>query len=168
MKNIRKLTAILLTAVMALTMLTACGGGGGSSRTEKERYVAGINDYLNHMVTGCQDNLKYDSALDIKAQNYQKTYEALRNTTPPTKESEAKDLALNAAGMGDKRYLVVACELGRSASENQKIHLAALAVKDGVDNEYLAKYRWTISYAWGAVNAQKQTVPIYIVLHCEG
>ena len=44
MKNIRKLTAILLTAVMALTMLTACGGGGGSSRTEKERYVAGIND----------------------------------------------------------------------------------------------------------------------------
>lgn len=48
MKNIRKITAILLAAVMALTMLTACGGGSGSSRTEKERYVAGINDYLNH------------------------------------------------------------------------------------------------------------------------
>ena len=166
MKSIRKFTAILLAAVMALTLLTACGSGGGSSRTEKERYVAGINDYLNHMVSGYNNNLKYDSALDTKAQDYQITYEAL--IQKGTKKSKANDLAMNAAGMGDKLYFVVACELGRSASESQKIQLAALAVKNGVDNEYLAEYQWTISYAWGTVDSQKQTVPIYIVLHCEG
>lgn len=29
MKCVKKLVAVLLTAVMALTLLTACGGGGG-------------------------------------------------------------------------------------------------------------------------------------------
>ena len=31
MKCVKKLVAVLLTAVMALTLLTACGGGGGGS-----------------------------------------------------------------------------------------------------------------------------------------
>ena len=31
MKCVKKLVAVLLTAVMALTLLTACGGGGGST-----------------------------------------------------------------------------------------------------------------------------------------
>lgn len=33
MKCVKKLVAVLLIAVMALTLLTACGGGGSSAET---------------------------------------------------------------------------------------------------------------------------------------
>ena len=52
MKKLKKLTAVLLAAVMALAMLTACGGGG-SSRSEKERYISKVNSYLGKGVTNC-------------------------------------------------------------------------------------------------------------------
>ena len=45
MKCVKKLVAVLLTAVMALTLLTACGGGGGSAETGNQ-LTAKINNQL--------------------------------------------------------------------------------------------------------------------------
>ena len=168
MKKLKKVIALLLTAVMALAMLTACGGGSGSgdSRTEKERYVDGINDHLNRYVSGYSNNLKYDSGLDQKAKDYQNTYESLRKNG--NKDSDAKELARKASGMSGKEYVIVTRELGNSLTERERILLVANAIQYDVGDEYLAKYQWNVSYAWGAASTGKQTVPIYIVLYCLG
>ena len=167
MKNIRKLTAILLAAVMALTMLTACGGGSGSSRTEKERYVAGINNYLNKNVNGYDNNLQYDSSLDKNAKDYQETYEQLKRGG--STETKAKERARMVSRTDSADYEIISYDkLSISLSEQEKILLVANQIQKDMDNEYLTKYKWSVSYAWGTVNVQKQTVPIYIILHREG
>lgn len=45
MKCVKKLVAVLLIAVMALTLLTACGGGGSSAETGNQ-LTAKINNQL--------------------------------------------------------------------------------------------------------------------------
>ena len=51
MKCVKKLVAVLLTAVMALTLLTACGGGGSGSSidiAEEQKLTNAINRNLSN------------------------------------------------------------------------------------------------------------------------
>ena len=48
MKHLKKLVAMLLVSVMALTMLTACGGGSGSSSSSIFKYTGQqLTDAIN-------------------------------------------------------------------------------------------------------------------------
>ena len=77
MKCVKKLVAVLLIAVMALTLLTACGGGGSSAETGNQ-LTAKINNQL------ADDNsdirLTYSDKLSSQAivclQYYQRTGDA--------------------------------------------------------------------------------------------
>lgn len=90
MKKLKKLTAVLLAAVMALAMLTACGGGG-SSRSEKERYISKVNSYLGKGVTNFQE-LTYDSTMDETVTRYKDVYEGIQDNY---KDEVAIEMAKN-------------------------------------------------------------------------
>ena len=93
MKKLKKLTAVLLAAVMALAMLTACGGGG-SSRSEKERYISKVNSYLGKGVTNFQE-LTDENLPEIGAEyeiSDEKVEKIMKN--PPTEYREMENKIL--------------------------------------------------------------------------
>ena len=79
MLRFRKMMAVLLAAVLTLTMLTACGGGGSSreSVNEKVKLTNDINDFL----TGRYPKVEYDKALDEEAETIQASYIKNKDTT---------------------------------------------------------------------------------------
>ena len=102
MKKLKKLTAVLLAAVMALAMLTACGGGG-SSRSEKERYISKVNSYLGKGVTNFQE-LTYDSTMDETVTRYKDVYEGIQDNY---KDEVAIEMAKGAAKIDNDDYRVI-------------------------------------------------------------
>ena len=49
MKKMKRLVAVLLAGVMALAMLTACGGGGGSSVTREPETEANVVKWIEEL-----------------------------------------------------------------------------------------------------------------------
>lgn len=100
MKCIKKLVAVLLTAVMAMTLLTACGGSSGGSSN-------GINDKTNAMTKKINAELKnqgssiqvtYDKTIEGTLKKVYAQYaENLKGISNPTTQQENKALedALN-------------------------------------------------------------------------
>lgn len=162
MKKLKRLTAVLLAAVMALAMLTACGGGGGS-RSEKERYIAGINSYLGKRITNFQ-KLTYDSDTDGALKDYRDVYEAMKANH---NEDEAKRLAKNAAHFDDVNYRVFQLEIDTKSKETEKINDVADAILKGVKSSELENNRWSVNYIWSKEETKKNKKMIYIVLHLE-
>lgn len=163
MKKFKKLTAVLLAAVMALAMLTACGGGGGSgSRSERERYIAGINDYLADNIDGGCREITYDDAVNQKAVTYQEKYELFAESESP---SEADLDAKIVAGINKSSYRVIAVELKKKDSEKEKIATVAVRIWAQIGPESLQNDQWTVGYSWGESSYKDKTKTIYIVLH---
>ena len=160
MKNIRKITAILLAAVMALTMLTACGGGSGSSHTEKERYVAGINSYLAKNISNVK-KLTYNEAVDKAAGVYQEKYEAfVKGESAAKAEVDAKILA----GINGNDYVVICVTIDKSQSEQQKIEKIADKIWSTVGGSALRDGTWLIGYSWGTTTYKDTDKNAYVVL----
>lgn len=71
MLRFRKMMAVLLTAALTLTMLTACGGGGsgrGKAVNEMVELTKSVNEVLKK--DGYTEILKYDAELDKTAYLY--------------------------------------------------------------------------------------------------
>lgn len=71
MLRFRKMMAVLLTAALTLTMLTACGGGG--SRASVDAKVKLTND-INDFLTRSGLKVEYDKTLDQVAETIQASY----------------------------------------------------------------------------------------------
>ena len=68
MKCVKKLVAVLLTAVMALTLLTACGGGGGGGSTSGGESLGSVFSFTAEELTAelnkeLSSNAVYDKYL---------------------------------------------------------------------------------------------------------
>ena len=115
MKKLKKLTAVLLAAVMALAMLTACGGGG-SSRSEKERYISKVNSYLGKGVTNFQE-LTYDSTMDETVTRYKDVYEGIQDNY---KDEVAIEMAKGAAKINNDDYRVIQFKMDTDLKEEKR------------------------------------------------
>lgn len=163
MKSLKKLTALLLAAVMALAMLTACGGSGGGSNTlsEKEKYIKGINNYL-HRINSSYNELVYDRNVDEQAKTYRENYEAL--VKGGMKSEKAKENAKKMADIVDGDYHVLQFNVDKGWSNNEKISYIGSKIKYELGDDALVYGKWAIGYVWGTNDSKKDYQPIYIVL----
>ncbi len=162
MKKLKKLTAVLLAAVMALAMLTACGGGG-SSRSEKERYISKVNSYLGKGVTNFQE-LTYDSTMDETVTRYKDVYEGIQDNY---KDEVAIEMAKGAAKINNDDYRVIQFKMDTDLKEEKRAEEIAKNILYEVKSESLSQNKWGVNYAWGEENTKKHERMIYIVLHLE-
>lgn len=163
MKKLKKLTAVLLAAVMALAMLTACGGGGGGSSSEKAKYAAKINTYLGQRVTNFQ-KLTYDSKTDEAIKEYKLGYEAAKKEK--YSEDKAIEFAKRAAGL-TKDDEVIHVTISTELKEQEKIDKIADAILVKVTSDGLKDNKWNINYAWGEEDTKKKERTIYIILQLQ-
>lgn len=68
MKKMKRLVAVLLAGIMALAMLTACGGGGGTGSSEFETKVE--QAYMAELNKTFGKNFNNDDAIKKLAVNY--------------------------------------------------------------------------------------------------
>lgn len=160
MKKLKKLTAVLLAAVMALAMLTACGGGGSGSRNEKERYISKVNAYLKKRVTNFQP-LTYDSSTDKTIKVYTDGYEGYIDKH--YSDDDAKKYAKQAANLTDNDKVIHA-KISTALTEQEKINKIADAILSEVTSAGLENNKWNVNYAWGEKDKKKDERTIYIIL----
>ena len=156
MKKLKKLTAVLLAAVMALAMLTACGGGG-SSRSEKERYISKVNSYLGKGVTNFQE-LTYDSTMDETVTRYKDVYEGIQDNY---KDEVAIEMAKGAAKIDNDDYRVIQFKMDTDLKEEKRAEEIAKNILYEVKSESLSQNKWGVNYAWGEENTKKHERMIY-------
>lgn len=112
MKNMKKLAAVILTAVMALSLLTACGGGGGGASNgfvdASEEFTKAINSKLG--ADGSDIKLTYNEELSKKTVTYLNVYYGeLKGINNPTNVqlAAADKKALEAAGLDSTKDYVM-------------------------------------------------------------
>lgn len=107
MKNLKKFVALLLAGVMAMVMLTACGGGGNTGNMKEDKDAEA--EILSKYSTGTVD-AKNDRALKAEAEKF-------------------LDEKLNASvGIGDYRF-VFDSEVKGKNDKNQKYLTVLVAAK---------------------------------------
>lgn len=90
MKNLKKLAALLLVGVLALSLLTACGGGGGSTSADTQAeaaVMAAINekrsDKLQNNPALCRTaNQSIDAAISGKLGQLSSDFKLVLDTKP--------------------------------------------------------------------------------------
>lgn len=112
MKSMKKLAAVLLTAVMALSLLTACGGGGGGASNgfvdASDEFTKAINNKLEADGSGIE--LTYNEELSKKTAIYLNAYYGeLKGIDKPTNAqlAAADKKALEAAGLDSTKDYVM-------------------------------------------------------------
>lgn len=151
MKCVKKLVAVLLTAVMALTLLTACGGGGGASSAETgNQLTAKINNQL------ADDNsdirLTYSDKLSSQAiiclQYYQRTGD--------------EDSALQMANLNEQDYKFIAIDVNQGESMEYAASLLAVQIEALGNNWGKAKQ---VGYAEAELlNTQPKQYRLFVLL----
>lgn len=112
MKSMKKLAAVLLTAVMALSLLTACGGGGGGASNgfvdASDEFTKAINNKLETDGSGIK--LTYNEELSKKTAIYLNAYYGeLKGIDKPTNVqlAAADKKAFEAAGLDPTKDYVM-------------------------------------------------------------
>lgn len=152
MKCVKKLVAVLLTAVMALTLLTACGGGGGGSGSAEtgNQLTAKINNQL------ADDNsdirLTYSDKLSSQAivclQYYQRTGDA--------------NSALQMANLNEEDYNFIAIDVNQGESMEYAASLLAVQIEALGNNWGKAKQ---VGYAEAELlNTQPKQYRLFVLL----
>ena len=151
MKCVKKLVAVLLTAVMALTLLTACGGSGGASSAETgNQLTAKINNQL------ADDNsdirLTYSDKLSSQAiiclQYYQRTGD--------------EDSALQMANLNEQDYKFIAIDVNQGESMEYAASLLAVQIEALGNNWGKAKQ---VGYAEAELlNTQPKQYRLFVLL----
>ena len=121
MKLFKKLLAAVAVTALALTMLTACGGGNSTFA---------VVDYMNDLMKmyGNEVTYKADSSLDANAKNV------------------AEFIKKSGKSMDALRVVIEGASAGHADEEGQAVY-AACAKAAGVTNETKDKYRYEVSYA---------------------
>lgn len=160
MMRFKKWMALVLVAVMALTVLTACGSDGGKATpTQKSRYLSGINANLKEKVPGAK-KLTLEDESKARAAVYKQKSEN-------QKVFNDKDAKQN-AGIDGAEYIAFRMRVTIKDTEKQKI----AAISDGIYNrvsnysgvDALRNNEYKLDYAWGTTEENNATVFVYIVL----
>lgn len=165
MKSMKKLAAVLLTAVMALSLLTACGGGGGGASNgfvdASDEFTKAINTKLTEGSSNIQ--VTYDVELSEKAYNVWVAY--AKQLQAGKSDEEAKQNALTANSLSkDKYYIALYAEENPSAYGIQAA-ARSIAPQIAAQNEAGKKAK-NIGYVT-LVNKYKQPIGIFALVECE-
>ena len=156
MKHLKKLVAMLLVSVMALTMLTACGGGSSSSSIFKytgQQLTDAINKKLNA-------NLTYDENLgDRFATAINAAGQAGQKFDDPDVAGAMIEMILESAGFGDDTEVAVTVAQKGAAVDLVASGLSSSIVKEG----YSIKDK-KIGYAGAKLNIDGDYYMILAVL----
>ena len=164
MKRFKKLVAVLLACVMALTLLTACGGGasGGSSNSGEE-VMKQLTAKINENVKDLGISMTYDTQLDKRAEVCGNVL--LTKLNNGASEAEAENAAMKAAGLNNNDYYFMIYT--PNGSQNQMDNIAtvfsAQARKEYQANEKAGK---KIGYA-GMIDDSGNIVLFYALVECK-
>ena len=104
MKCVKKLVAVLLTAVMALTLLTACGGGGGGwSGTSNADVGRRLTSKINSKLSDTGISLTYSDTLTNQIITFGQLLQAAVD----------ESTAMVRAGINGNDYEVVTVEINK-------------------------------------------------------
>lgn len=106
MKCVKKLVAVLLTAVMALTLLTACGGGGGWSGTSNADVGRRLTSKINSKLSDTGISLTYSDTLTNQIITFGQLLQA----------GVDESTAMVRAGINGNDYEVVTVEINKDGS----------------------------------------------------
>ena len=107
MKCVKKLVAVLLTAVMALTLLTACGGGGGGwSGTSNADVGRRLTSKINSKLSDTGISLTYSDTLTNQIITFGQLLQA----------GVDESTAMVRAGINGNDYEVVTVEINKDGS----------------------------------------------------
>lgn len=106
MKCVKKLVAVLLTAVMALTLLTACGGGGGWSGTSNADVGRRLTSKINSKLRDTGISLTYSDTLTNQIITFGQLLQA----------GVDENTAMVRAGINGDDYEVVLVEIDKDGS----------------------------------------------------
>ena len=164
MKRFKKFVAVLLACVMALTLLTACGGGasGGSSNSGEE-VMKQLTAKINENVKDLGISMTYDTQLDKRAEVCGNVLLAKLNAG--ASEEVAEDAAMEAAGLNEDDYYFMVYR--PNGTQNQMNNIASVFGAQA-RKEYQAngKAGKKIGYA-GMVDASGNIVLFYALVECK-
>lgn len=167
MKHLKKLAAVLLTAVMAMTLLTACGGGGGGASNgisdASDEFTKAINVQLK--ADGSDIELTYNVELSKKTVTYLNVYQGeLKDVTQPTdaQVEAANKKALEAVGLDpDKDYVMTYTAVNYGPEE------AAGAAAPLIESQAeKGKKAAEIGYMT-LLNENKRPMGLFMIIKCE-
>lgn len=167
MKRFKKFVAVLLACVMALTLLTACGGGasGGSSNSGEE-VMKQLTAKINENVKDLGISMTYDTQLDRQAEVCGNVLLAKLNADASEEGiKEAKDAAMKAAGLNEDDYYFMVYK--PNGTQNQMNNIAfvfgAQARKEYQANRKAGK---KIGYA-GIIDTSGNIMWFYALVQCK-
>lgn len=158
MKHLKKLVAMLLVSVMALTMLTACGGGSGSSSSSIFKYTGQqLTDAINKKLNA---NLTYDENLgDRFATAINAAGQAGQKFDDPDVAGAMIEMILESAGFGDDTEVAVTV-----AQKGAAVDLVASGLSNSIVKEGYSIKDKKIGYAGAKLNIDGDYYMILAVL----
>ena len=163
MKCVKKLVAVLLTAVMALSLLTACGGGGGGSTAggdSMETVFSFTGEELTQMLNESLDSdMVYDEFLgDRFAAAMNAAMDAGSQFADPDEADEVADSILAAAGFEDAK---VAATIAPKGAE---IGLVASGLENSIIKQNISIDGKKIGYAGAKFKGSGNNYMVFAVI----
>ncbi len=159
MRHMKKLVAVLLTAVMVLTMLTACGGsGGGSSSGMSGVFNFTAAELTQKLNTDMKSNARYDSNLGPR---FATAMNAAMSATAGLTKEEAERVAesiMTSAGFADSDCATTVIE------KNSTVEEAASGLEDSIEKNNLSLNNKTIGYAGAQLKGNGNYYMLFIII----
>ena len=163
MKCVKKLVAVLLTAVMALTLLTACGGGGGSSASGGDSMET-VFDFTGEELTqllneSLESDMVYDEYLgDRFAAAMNAAMDAGSQFADPDEAEEVVESILATAGFSDAEVAATVVPKGA------EIRLVASGLESAIINQGFSIDGKKIGYAGAKLKGNGNNYMVFAVI----
>lgn len=163
MKCVKKLVAVLLTAVMALTLLTACGGGGGGSTSGGDSMETVFNftgeELTAELNKELSSNAVYDKYLgDRFAAAMNAAMDAGRQFEDSDKAEEVAEGILAAAGFSDAEVAATV------APKGAELGLVASGLKSSISKQSISINGKEIGYAGAKLKGNGNSYMVFAVI----
>lgn len=163
MKCVKKLVAVLLTAVMALTLLTACGGGGGGSASGGDSMETVFNftgEELTQLLNeSLESDMVYDEYLgDRFAAAMNAAMDAGSQFADPDEAEEVVESILATAGFSDAEVAATVVPKGA------EIRLVASGLESAIINQGFSIDGKKIGYAGAKLKGNGNNYMVFAVI----
>lgn len=162
MKCVKKLVAVLLTAVMALTLLTACGGGGGSTSggDSMETVFNFTGEELTQLLNeSLESDMVYDEYLgDRFAAAMNAAMDAGSQFADPDEAEAVVEGILDTAGFSDAEVAATV------APKGAEIRLVASGLKSAIIKQGFSIEGKKIGYAGAKLKGNGNNYMVFAVI----
>ena len=163
MKCVKKLVAVLLTAVMALTLLTACGGGGGGSTSGGDSMETVFNftgeELTAELNNELSSNAVYDEYLgDRFAAAMNAAMEAGSQFEDSDEAEEVAEGILAVAGFSDAEVAATV------APKGAELGFVASGLKSSISKQSISINGKEIGYAGAKLKGNGNSYMVFAVI----